>query len=306
MMVASAPSYAHGVIDPIPAISRIAEEAGIWLHVDACVGGWLLPYYRRLGREVPDFDFVLPGVISISMDLHKYAFTPKGASLVMYRDAEYRTGQFFACAGWTGYTVINSAVQSSKSGGPMAGAWATLSFVGDDGYLDYTRKLIDATDRLVAGIEAIDGLRVLTQPDFCMLAFTSDTANIFHIIDEMKARRWLIQPQFRFEGYEENIHLSLQPGHVAWIDPFLADLAAAVKDAEKLPSGEIGALLGDVGALDFNSMDPATFAGMMAMVGVNGTSLPDRMAPINELLNALPPKANEDMLKKFFNILFRP
>ena len=303
LLVASSPSYAHGVIDAIPAIGRIAQEAGLLFHVDACVGGWLLPYFRRLGQDVPDFDFSVPGVTSMSMDLHKYAFTPKGASVVLYREAKHRQAQFFACAGWTGYTVVNSAVQSSKSGGPMAGAWATMTFLGDDGYLELARSLKEGTEKLLAGIEAIDGIYLLTRPDFCMFAFRSDTVNVFHIIDEMKERRWLIQPQFGFEQSPENIHISVQPGNLAWVEPFLADLSDAVSDAAKLPSGELGGMLGDLGS--FADMDPATFAGLMAMVGVTDAGLPDRMAAINGLINGLPVEAKEDMLKTFFTMMFR-
>jgi glutamate/tyrosine decarboxylase-like PLP-dependent enzyme len=120
MLVGSAPSYAQGVIDPIKDLSDIAIEKNLWLHTDACMGGFLLPYFKRLGEPVPDFDFSVPGVSSISMDLHKYAYSPKGASLVLYRNKDLRRYQIFACSNWIGYTIINNAVQSSKSGCPMA------------------------------------------------------------------------------------------------------------------------------------------------------------------------------------------
>lgn len=304
LLVGSSPSYAHGVIDPIPAIGRLAEERGLLFHVDACVGGWLLPYFRRLGQDVPDFDFSVPGVTSMSMDLHKYAFTPKGASVVLYRKAEHRQPQFFACAGWTGYTVVNSAVQSSKSGGPMAGAWATMTFLGDDGYLELARGLKEGTEKLIAGIKEIDDIELMTEPDFCMFAFASETVNVFHIIDEMKERRWLIQGQFGFEEHRENVHISVQPGNLSWVEPFLADLADAVAAAKKLPTGELAGMMGDLGS--FSDMDPATFQGLLAMVGFQDGALPDRMASINGLINGLPPEAKEDMLKTFFNLLFRP
>ena len=127
MLVGSAPSYSHGVVDPIADMGRIALDHDLWLHTDACMGGFLLPYFRRLGAQVPDFDFQVPGVSSISMDLHKYAYTPKGASLVLYRNKDLRKHQLFACSHWIGYTIVNNAIQSSKSGGPMAAAWAVLN-----------------------------------------------------------------------------------------------------------------------------------------------------------------------------------
>jgi sphinganine-1-phosphate aldolase len=136
LLVGSAVSYAHGVVDPIRELGQLALEHDLLLHVDACMGGFLLPYFRRLGAPVPDFDFSVPGVTSMSMDFHKYAFAAKGASVVLYRDKELRKYQIFTCANWSGYTMINATVQSSKSGGPLAAAWAVLHFIGDGGYLE--------------------------------------------------------------------------------------------------------------------------------------------------------------------------
>ena len=161
MLVGSAPSYAQGIIDPITELSDIAREKDLWLHTDACMGGFLLPYFRRLGEPVPDFDFRVPGVSSISMDLHKYAYTPEGASLVLYRNKALRKHQIFACSDWIGYTIVNNAVQSSKSGGPMAAAWAVLNYMGDDGYLEIARKKLSAVKKIAAGIEKIEGVRLL-------------------------------------------------------------------------------------------------------------------------------------------------
>ena len=122
LVVASAPSYAHGVVDPIAEIGRVAKKTGRWLHVDACVGGMVLPFLD----DAPDFDFSIETVDSISMDLHKYGYTPKGASLVLYRDAERRSHQFFATASWTGYPVANPTIQSTRSGASLAAAWAAV------------------------------------------------------------------------------------------------------------------------------------------------------------------------------------
>ena len=134
LVVASAPSYAHGVMDPVPAVAAVAAERGIRCHVDACIGGWVLPYLRLDGVDVPAFDFAVPGVTSISVDLHKYAYTPKGASILLHRDAALRRAQFFAHADWPGYTMLNSTMQSTKSGAPVAAAWAVVQHIGDDGY----------------------------------------------------------------------------------------------------------------------------------------------------------------------------
>ncbi|MBI4702216.1 MAG: aspartate aminotransferase family protein [Deltaproteobacteria bacterium] len=122
MLVGSAPSYAHGVVDPIAELGALARERELWLHVDACIGGFLLLYFRRLGASVPDFDLRVPGVSSLSVDLHKYAYAAKGASVILYASRELRRHQIFSCARWTGYSVVNTTVQSTKSAGPIAGA----------------------------------------------------------------------------------------------------------------------------------------------------------------------------------------
>jgi len=232
------------------------------------MGGFILPYFRRLGAPVPDFDFSVPGVTSLSMDLHKYAYTPKGASVVLYRSKELRRHQIFACSRWIGYTMVNNAIQSTKSGGPMAAAWAVLNYIGDEGYLELARKKLDATRRIAQGIKRIDGLRLVADPEMCLLAFTSDTVNVFHIIDEMNERGWYVQPSLAFDNSQENIHLSINASNVNCVDDFLADLRSSVETASTMSSGR-------------------------------------RMAEINEVLNALPVELRERLLIEFTNELFR-
>ncbi len=313
LVVCSAPSYAHGVVDPVEAIAAIAAAAGVPCHVDACVGGWLLPFMRRCGWTVPAFGLDVPGVTSISVDLHKYALCPKGASVVLYRDPAMRTAQTFACAGWTGYTVVNPTVQSSKTGGPLAGAWATLQAIGDDGYLERAQALCDATRTLVAGLAATPGIRVLGRPDFCMAAIAGEPlrpgdapVSVFHIADEMKARGWYVQPQLGFGPSPANIHFSLNPGNVGAVSAMLDDLQAAVLAAAALPTGELvealHAMLGDESA---TALGPDAVAELMAAVGVQGALLPERLAGINEVLQALPPDAREALLIGFFGVLYR-
>ena len=209
MVVGSAPSYAHGVVDPMIELGQIAMAHDLWLHCDACVGGWLIPFFRRLGAEIPPCDLAVPGVRSLSMDLHKYGYTPKGASVVLYKDRDLRRFQLFACATWPGYTVVNNTIQSSKTAGPVAAAWAVVNHLGDAGYLELARRSYDATQKLADGVAAIEGLRLMARPDLCMFSFTSDAISIFHIIDEMRKKRWYIQPQFAFGPSKENIHLSI-------------------------------------------------------------------------------------------------
>ena len=307
LMVGSTPSYAHGVIDPIEPLGEIALRHNLLLHVDACVGGWLLPYWKRLGETVPNFDLSVPGVTSLSVDLHKYAFCPKGASLVLYPKAELRNHQIYACADWTGYTVVNPTVQSSKTGGPLAAAWAVLNHLGDDGYLEIARATLEATLRLADAIEGMDGLRLLGTPEFSMVtvAATEDGPSVFHLVDEMKLRGWHLQAQLAYDNSPENLHFSLHPGNAPKVDGMVEALAEAVEASRALPSGqEMAAMVaqmfsGDV-AVSAEMMD-----NLLGMAGVAGVDLPERMAEINTVLNALPVKAREMLLTGFINKLYR-
>ncbi len=306
LLVGSAISYAHGVVDPIRELGALALERELPLHVDACMGGFLLPYLRRLGAAVPDFDFQVPGVTSISMDLHKYAFAAKGASTILYRSASLRKHQMYACSNWSGYTVINPTVQSTKSAGPVAAAWAALHFIGDDGYLEIARKVRDATARLVAGVGAIPSLRVLGRPDMNLFCFASDGPSVFPIVDEMKQRGWYVQPQLAFGSSPENIHLSVNPQSVRWVDELLADLRECTEKARALPSGQLAARIREsFGKLRAEELDEGVFEGLLAMAGVGSEGLPARMAEINEVLNALPVPMRERLLVEYLNGLFR-
>ncbi len=305
LLVGSAVSYAHGVVDPIVELGKIALERGVLLHVDACMGGFLLPYFRRLGAPVPDFEFHVPGVTSISMDFHKYAFAAKGASVILYRSAELRQYQIFTCATWTGYTMINPTVQSTKSAGPMAAAWAVLNFFGDEGYLELARKVLEATRSIAREIERIPGLRLLGQPEMNLIAFTSDEVNVFQIVDEMKARGWYVQPQLGFGGSKENIHLSINPANVKWADALLADLRASVEAARQASDEDLGALREWLAGVDWEHLTPEALRNLLSMAGV-GSGLPQRMAAISTLLNQLPPAAAEKLLTAYFNDLYRP
>jgi sphinganine-1-phosphate aldolase len=307
LVVASAVSYPHGVVDPIPELGALAAERGCLLHVDACAGGWLLPYLRRLGADIIPFDFTVPGVTSMSVDLHKYAYTPKGASVVLYRDRALRRHQLFACATWNGYTVINATMQGTKSGGPLAAAWATLHYLGDDGYLEIARRTQAATGRLIEGVERIPGLRVLGRPEMSLLAFTSTELDLFEVVDEMKARAWYIQPQLTYGASPPNIHLSVTGASLERVDELLTDLAACCDLARALePDPEEEALLAGLADLDASAFTPEVYADMLALAGLgSGDALPERMAPINRILNVLPAALREQLVIEFLNGLYR-
>ena len=312
LLVGSAVSYAHGVVDPIPELGQLALERDLLLHVDGCIGGFILPYVRRLGREVTDFDFAVPGVTSMSMDFHKYAYCPKGASVVLYRDAALRRHQLYAKAAWTGYTVINTTFQSTKSGGALAATWAALNYVGDEGYLDITRTTMEAVDAIRAGVDAMADLDIMGDPESNLIAMTSDTVNVFDVVDEMRTERWYVQPQLGFAGSRENIHLSVGGASLALVPELLTDLATACDRARTHPTppadDEIVALL--------HSLDPATLGAeefdlLLAGAGIGGQAggapeVPDRTAGINAILNVCPPALAERVLIEFFNRIYVP
>ena len=305
-LIGSATSYAHGVVDPIPEMGQLAREKGLLLHVDGCIGGFLLPYFRELGSQVTDFDFAVPGVTSISMDFHKYAFCPKGASILLHRSKDVRKHHFYACASWTGYTVINPTVQSTKSGGPLAAAWAVLHHIGQEGYLRMAKEMRDATVRIMEFVDGHPDIRLLGRAEMSLLSFASDSLSVFHVADEMKARGWYVQPQLGYEDSKENIHLSVTPAAARNVEPMLEDLAACIEIARGMPPGELAAGIGDAFAdLKPADLDAETFQQMLGAAGLTGVDLPERMADINEVLNALPPPLKQRLLVEFLNELYQ-
>ena len=308
LLIGSAPGYAHGVVDPIAEIGRLAIEKDILCHVDACVGGIHLSYMRKLGYPVPEFDLAVPGVTSISADLHKYGYAAKGASVVLYENKELRKYQLFACSRWTGYTVINPAVTSSKSGGPMAAAWAVLNYLGDEGYMDIVREVMEATQIVMDGIDRMDGVHVLGKPDMCMfsLASTSENINVYRLADAMKAKGWYLQPQFKRENSPANLHISMSRITVPRAKAFLKDFEETV---EELKTEEV-----DVESKDLRAkikklaveFDQETFFELAAMAGITGTELPDKMEKINQIMEILPYDVSEWVLIEFLNNLMVP
>lgn len=314
LVVGSAPSYAHGVVDPITELAALAAERGIRCHVDACIGGWVLPYAARLGRPVPAWTFAVEGVTSISVDLHKYGYAPKGTSLLLHRSAELRRPQFFAAADWPGYTMLNSTMQSTKSGGPLAGAWAVVQTLGDAGYQSLAADVFAAVDQMVAGIAEIPELDLLAVPDSSLVAFTTDeTCDAFTICDEMAARDWYVQPQMSYGEHPRNVHLSLSAATLPHVPEFLAALRESV--AAAVATGPVvvdPGVVAFIEALDPTALTDADFDGLLAASGLvgsgdgEGLALPDRMAEVNALLDIASPAMREALLVAFLDRLARP
>jgi glutamate/tyrosine decarboxylase-like PLP-dependent enzyme len=309
LVVASAPSYAHGVVDPVGPIAAAAAERGVRCHVDACIGGWVLPWLDR----PRDWTFAVPGVTSVSVDLHKYAYTPKGVSVLLHRDAALRSTQLFASARWPGYTMLNSTTQSTRSGGPLAAAWAVVHAIGDDGYARLAKVARDATLELERSVSAVDGLRVLAHPDSTLLAVTTDDAGIdvFSLADEMLARGWFVQPQMAFGSAPANLHLTLSAATAASVPDFVAALEDSV-DAVRArgPVQVPGELAAAAAAIDPATLDDASFDGLLQVAGLSGEdgglALPDRMAQVNALLDVAPPALREALLLAVLDRLLRP
>ena len=228
LLVGSAPQYPQGVVDPIADIAAIAAERGINCHVDACMGGVTLPMLERLGHPIPPFDFRVPGVTSISVDLHKYGYTAKGASVLLHRNKELRKHQTFVTDDWLGGLYGSSGILGTKSGGPIAGAWAVMTYLGEDGYLRLTREARAATEALLAGLRTIPGLRVLAEPDATLLSFTCDDPSLdaFAIGDALGKRGWVVDQQ----KPPPSLHCTVNAVHGPVVPEFLATLRAIVDE----------------------------------------------------------------------------
>jgi sphinganine-1-phosphate aldolase len=238
LVVGSAPHYPQGVIDPIPEIAEIAAAAGANCHVDACMGGVTLPFMRRLGEEVPPFDFAVPGVTSMSVDLHKYGYTAKGASVIVHRDKALRRHQTFVTDNWTGGVYGSSGVLGTKSGGPIAAAWAVMQHLGEDGYLRLTADARRATVQLRSRLEAIEGVEVLGPAPVTLIAFRCTDVDTFAVADVVARDGWYCDRQ----GPPDSLHCTVHAGHVDTVDAFADAVAAAVEEvAAAGGTGEKGA-----------------------------------------------------------------
>ncbi|MBF4160211.1 aspartate aminotransferase family protein [Nocardioides sp. CBS4Y-1] len=314
LLVASAPSYAHGVIDPVPEVAAIAVGHGIRCHVDACIGGLVLPFAARLGRPVPPWTFAIEGVTSISADLHKYGYAPKGTSLLLHRSAEVRRPQLFTWARWHGYPMLNSTMQSTRSGGPPAGAWTVVRALGADGLERLTETTFTAVDRIVAEVTATPGVHVVAPPDSTLVAIgTDDTCDPFTICDAMTRRGWHVQPQFSWGGRPPTIHLSVSAATAAHLDDFAQAWRASV--AEAVAAGPVQVdpgIAAYLGTLDPGTLTPEEFEALLAAAGMGadddsvGAPLPEDRAAVNALIEVAPPALREAVLKAFLDRLSRP
>lgn len=231
LVVGSAPQYPQGVQDDIPAIAALAGSVGANCHVDACMGGFVLPFAEMLGRQVLPWDFRVDGVTTISADIHKLGYAPKGASVIVHRTKSSRKYQTFVFDGWLGGLYASPNMQGTRSGLPMACAWAVMSHLGIDGYVDLTRTVLESADRIREGVAAIDGLRVLGDGRFHLIALAADPAfapqiDVFALGDALLERGWYHDRQ----GPPDNLHMTVSNTNTGVIDQYLDDLASCVAE----------------------------------------------------------------------------
>lgn len=268
VIVGSAPSFPHGAIDPIEELSQLARQHEIGFHVDACLGGFVLPWAEQIGYPVPKFDFRLPGVTSMSADTHKYGYAAKGTSVVLYRGFDLLHHQYYTASDWPGGLYFSPTFAGSRPGALSAACWAALTSIGEQGYLDATKRILETAAQVKEGIRQIPELRVLGDPLF-VVAFASDSVDVYKVLDFMSHKKWSLNGLHK----PTCVHLCVtlrhtQPG-VA--ERFIADLREAVEHVKAHPDEK-------------------------------GT-----MAPVYGMASTIPMRGLvSDMLKKYLDLIFKP
>lgn len=245
VLVGSAPQYPHGVIDPIKEFARLAQHYGIFMHVDCCLGGFLAPFAEKAGFNIPPFDFRLQGVTSISADTHKYGFSPKGSSLIMYSSRKLRTKQFFIATEWPGGAYGTPTIAGSRSGAIIAATWATMMHFGEEGYIEATRKIITTTQKIESGLRNIPGLYVMGKPELSVVAVGSRDFNIYRLTTEMKKKGWHLCDLQKPAG----VHIAVTMCHTqeGVAEKLVTDTRQCVEIIKKEEKGDVtgmGALYG--------------------------------------------------------------
>jgi glutamate/tyrosine decarboxylase-like PLP-dependent enzyme len=253
VVVGSAPSFPHGVIDPIAEMSDLARQRGVGFHTDACLGGFVLPWAEKLGYPVPSFDFRLPGVTSMSADTHKYGYAAKGTSVVLYRGLDLRRYQYYTTADWPGGLYFSPTFAGSRPGALSAACWAAMVSMGQDGYLKATRKILETASKIRQGIDAMSDLKVLGDP-LWVIAFASESLNIYRIMDFMSRRHWNLNGLQRPPAVHICVTMRTTQDGVA--ERFLEDLQEAVEHVRQHPEekGGMAPIYGTAGSLPFRGV----------------------------------------------------
>ncbi|KAF8040930.1 hypothetical protein BT93_B2987 [Corymbia citriodora subsp. variegata] len=231
LIVGSAPGFPHGIIDPIEELGELAFTFNICLHVDLCLGGFVLPFARKLGYPVPPFDFSVEGVTSISVDVHKYGLAPKGTSIVLYRNHDIRKHQFVAVTEWSGGLYVSPTMAGSRPGGLIAGAWAAMMSLGEEGYLENAKEIMEVSKKIERGIKEIPEIFIIGRPDMTIVAFGSNVIDIFEVNDIMTSKGWHLNALQR----PNSLHICVTLQHVPVVEDFLKDLKESVNTVKENP-----------------------------------------------------------------------
>ena len=320
LVVVSAPSYPFATLDPVGAVAAACAGRGIALHVDACIGGLVLPFWRAEdGAELPAWDFRVPGVTSVSADLHKFGYAPKGASVLLQRGRDRQRAQFFATTRWPGYPVVNPTILGSKSAGPLAAAWAITRALGRDGFAELAESCARSTRALIEAIDGIPGLRVVGEPVGPLLAVATDDTvapelrvDPHHWADAVRESGWVLQQQPRLvqpdgTALPNTTHLTVTPvteGTLVELIPALVAGADAVRGVPRIDAAGLVAAL----PLDgIDTLDSDTAWAVLQGFGIGGTAgLPAKQAPLVALIEALPAPIAERLLTELIARLAEP
>ncbi|GLI28423.1 aspartate aminotransferase family protein [Agromyces rhizosphaerae] len=323
LVVVSAPSYPFATLDPVVEVADAALAQGVDLHVDACIGGFALAFWPT---EVAPWDFRVPGVTSLSADLHKYGYSPKGASVLLQRGRDRQRNQYFATTEWSGYPVVNPTLLGSKPAGPLAGAWAIVQVLGTGGFTELVGKTARATAALVDAVTAIEGLRVVGEPTGPLLAVATDEdapaerrVDPHRWADAVRARGWQLQLQPAHRQADGTVlprttHLTVTPVTESTLDGLLPDLAAAADDVRGEPGLDGTALLDGLGGAAAlgalaGGVDSDTAAGLLGGLGLlaaDGPAVPESLAPVLALVEVLPAPLSERLLVELLGRLVEP
>ncbi|HEY58968.1 MAG TPA: aspartate aminotransferase family protein [Anaerolineae bacterium] len=310
LVVGSAPSYPQGIMDPIPEMAAMARERDVLFHVDACVGGFMLPFLRELGYPVPPFDFRVPGVTSISADAHKYGYAAKGVSVILYHNADLRRYQFFAYTDWPGGIYASPAMAGTRAAGPIAAAWAVMHFLGWEGYLRLARQTMETAQRLQQAFRELPGLFVYGEPVMTVFAVGSRAPyEVYEIADEMALRGWHLDRQHR----PPSLHFTIVPAHARVVDAFLEDLHAAVAQVRRpSPRRAIERGLVRFTAWLMRVLPRKVSHALMRLApklfsGSGDKALPQRAAPMYGLIGTLPNRQDvHEAVLDLLDQIFRP
>ena len=308
LVVVSAPSYPHAALDPISEVAAAAAERGIACHVDACIGGWVLPFWP----DLPPWDLRVPGVTSITADVHKFGYAPKGASVLLHRGRDRHRAQYFATTRWPGYPVVNPTMLGSKSAGPLAAAWAITQQLGRDGLAELAASCLRSTSVLRETVERIEGLRVVGDPVGPLLAVAADEAvpaerrvDAHHWADQVREHGFVLQLQPALGDLPATTHLTITPVTEAVLPELTSALVTAAEEVRGVPPVDVAGMLPSVAAPD--ALDSEAAWALLQDLGIGaGGGLPPRMAPLMALMAVLPPALAERLLTELLAWVVEP